>query len=125
MVIVYAATIFLSATLLFLIQPMFARMALPLLGGAPAVWNTALVFFQAALLLGYVYAHFLGTRLPLKLQVIVHLAVLAVAFVFLPVAVGAAWREPPETMPVPWLIGLLTVSVGLPFFALSATSPLL
>src|SRR5690349_14258245 len=106
-------------------QPMFAKMALPLLGGAPAVWNTALVFFQAVLLLGYVYAHFLGTRLPLKAQVIVHLALLALAFVFLPVAIGAAWRAPPEIMPVPWLIGLLAVSVGLPFFALSATSPLL
>jgi SAM-dependent methyltransferase len=123
--LLFGSAIFLSAWLLFQIQPMFAKMALPLLGGAPAVWNTALVFFQAALLLGYVYAHFLGTRLPLKLQVIVHLAVLAVAFIALPVAVGAAWREPPETTPVAWLIGLLAVSVGLPFFALSATSPLL
>ncbi len=123
--ILYGFAIFLSAWLLFQVQPMFAKMALPLLGGAPAVWNTALVFFQAALLLGYVYAHFLGTRLPLKAQVVVHLALLAVAFVFLPVAIGDAWRAPPETMPVPWLIGLLTVSVGLPFFALSATSPLL
>jgi len=123
--LLFGSATFLSAWLLFQIQPMFARMALPLLGGAPAVWNTALVFFQAVLLLGYVYAHFLGTRLPLKLQIVVHIGVLAVAFVFLPVAVGAAWREPPETMPMLWLMGLLAVSVGLPFFALSATSPLL
>ena len=123
--LMYGSAIFLSAWLLFQVQPMFAKMALPLLGGAPAVWNTALVFFQATLLLGYIYAHFLGTRLPLKLQVIVHIGVLALAFVFLPVAIGAAWHNPPETMPVPWLIGLLAVSVGLPFFALSATSPLL
>lgn len=123
--LLFGSAIFVSAWLLFQVQPMFAKMALPLLGGAPAVWNTALVFFQAALLLGYVYAHYLGTRLPLKAQVGVHLALLAVAFVFLPVAIAAGWRAPPETMPVPWLIGLLTVSVGLPFFALSATSPLL
>lgn len=123
--LLFGSAIFLSAWLLFQVQPMFAKMALPLLGGAPAVWNTALVFFQAALLLGYVYAHFLGTRLPLKAQVPVHVAVLAVAFLFLPVAIGAAWRVPPETAPVPWLIGLLAVSVGVPFFALSATSPLL
>ncbi len=123
--LLFGSAIFLSAWLLFQVQPMFAKMALPLLGGAPAVWNTALVFFQAALLLGYVYAHFLGTRLPLKAQVGVHLAVLAVAFLFLPVAIGDAWRAPPESAPVPWLIALLAVSVGLPFFALSATSPLL
>jgi hypothetical protein len=123
--VLFGSAIFLSAWLLFQVQPMFTKMALPLLGGAPAVWNTALVFFQAALLLGYVYAHFLGTRLPLKLQVTVHLGVLAVAFVFLPVAVGAGWRDAPEAAPVFWLIALLTVSVGLPFFALSATSPLL
>jgi hypothetical protein len=123
--LLFGSAIFLSAWLLFQVQPMFAKMALPLLGGAPAVWNTALVFFQAALLLGYVYAHFLGTRLPLKLQVIVHLALLAVAFIVLPVAVGTGWRDPPETMPMLWLVGLLTVAVGLPFFALSATSPLL
>jgi len=123
--LLFGSAIFLSAWLLFQVQPMFAKMALPLLGGAPAVWNTALVFFQAALLLGYVYAHFLGTRLSLKYQVIVHLALLAVAFIVLPVAVGTAWRDPPETMPMLWLVGLLAVSVGLPFFALSATSPLL
>ncbi len=123
--LLFGSAIFLSAWLLFQVQPMFAKMALPLLGGAPAVWNTALVFFQAALLLGYVYAHFLGTRLPLKAQVGVHLAVLAAAFLFLPVAIGDAWRTPPESAPVPWLIGLLAVSVGLPFMALSATSPLL
>jgi len=123
--LVFGSTIFLSAWLLFQVQPMFAKMALPLLGGAPGVWNTALVFFQAVLLLGYLYAHFIGTHLPLKLQVIVHLALLAVAFVALPVAIGTAWQGPPETMPVAWLLGLLGASVGLPFLALSATSPLL
>lgn len=123
--LLFGSAIFLSAWLLFQVQPMFAKMALPLLGGAPAVWNTALVFFQAVLLLGYVYAHFVGTRLALKWQVIVHIGVLAVAFIALPVTIGAGWRSPPETTPTFWLIGLLGVSVGLPFFALSATSPLL
>ena len=123
--LLFGSAIFLSAWLLFQVQPMFAKMALPLLGGTPAVWNTALVFFQAALLVGYLYAHFLGTRLPMKLQVIVHLGVLAAAFVVLPVAIGPSWRDPPETMPMLWLAGLLAVSVGLPFAALSATSPLL
>jgi len=121
----YAPTIFLSAWLLFQVQPMFAKMALPLLGGTSSVWNTALVFFQAALLLGYLYAHLITSRLTLRWQVGVHLAVLALAVVALPVAIGEGWRDPPETMPIPWLIALLTVSVGLPFFAVSANSPLL
>src|SRR5258708_5142503 len=122
--LMFGSAIFISAWLLFQVQPMFAKMALPLLGGAPAVWNTALVFFHAVLLLGYLYAHLLGPRSSLKLQIIVHLVVLAAAFVFLPVAIGSSWQQPPESTPVLWLIGLLGVSVGLPFFALSATSPL-
>jgi spermidine synthase len=123
--LLFGTAIGLSAWLLFLVQPMFAKMALPLLGGAPAVWNTALVFFQAMLLLGYLYAHALGTRLPLRLQVLVHAGVLAGAFLVLPVAIGPGWREPSETLPVAWLLGLFAASVGLPFLALSATSPLL
>lgn len=122
---IFAPTIFLSAWLLFQVQPMFAKMALPLLGGAPAVWNTALVFFQAALLLGYLYAYALQRWAPPRRQVIVHLAVLALAVVALPVAIGPGWREPAPDMPVFWLLGLLAVAVGLPFFAVSANSPLL
>ena len=99
--------------------------ALPLLGGAPAVWNTALVFFQAALLLGYLYAYALQRWAPPRRQVIVHLAVLALAVVALPVAIGPGWREPAPDMPVFWLLGLLAVAGGLPFFAVSANSPLL
>jgi hypothetical protein len=123
--LLYGSAIFLSAWLLFQVQPLFAKMALPLLGGTPAVWNTALVFFQAALLLGYLYAHVVGTRLPLNFQLGVHLVVLAAAFLVLPVAIGPGWRNPPESMPLLWLAGLLVVSVGAPFVALSATSPLL
>jgi hypothetical protein len=77
--VLFAPTIFLSAWLLFQIQPTFAKMALPLLGGTSSVWNTALVFFQAALLLGYLYAHLIGSRLTLRWQVGIHFAVLALA----------------------------------------------
>jgi spermidine synthase len=125
MVIVYAASIFLSATLLFLIQPMFARMVLPLLGGAPAVWNTAMVFFQAALLAGYAYAHALSGRVPPRHQVLLHLLVLLLPLAALPIAVPAGWTPPGQDNPIPWLLALLAVAVGLPFFAVSTSAPLL
>src|SRR5436305_9131135 len=76
MPVLFAFTLFVSATLLFLVQPMIAKMILPLLGGVPAVWNTCMVFFQAALLAGYGYAHFIRTRLPIGKQVLVHTGVL-------------------------------------------------
>jgi hypothetical protein len=122
--LLYGATLFLSATLLFAIQPMFAKIALPLLGGSPGVWNTAMVFFQATLLLAYGYAH-LGTRLGgARRQVPVHVPVLALGFLALPVA-GMAWTPPTEGTPVFWLIAFLAASIGLPVFAISATAPLL
>jgi spermidine synthase len=121
----YGAALFLGAGLLFLVQPMFAKMVLPLLGGAPAVWNTAMVFFQACLLGGYVYAHVLTRNVPPAWQAAVHLALLAAAFATLPIAVAASWSPPAESAPVPWLIGLMAVSIGLPFFTVSATAPLL
>jgi hypothetical protein len=122
--LLYGATLFLSATLLFAVQPMFAKIALPLLGGSPGVWNTAMMFFQATLLLAYGYAH-LGTRLgSARRQVPLHILVLAAGFVALPVA-GMAWTPPTEGTPVFWLIGFLAASIGLPVFAISATAPLL
>ncbi len=125
MLALYAVTMGLGALLLFLVQPMFAKMALPFLGGSPAVWNIAMVFFQAALLAGYLYAH-LGHRwLRPKPQALLHLLLLAAAFGILPIAV-AADLQPPAGDPVAiWLLGVLAMSVGLPFFALSATAPLL
>ena len=75
----YAATLFLSALLLFVVQPMFTKMVLPRLGGAPTVWSVAMVFFQAALLAGYAYAHLVVRRLPLGLGALIHLGVLAAA----------------------------------------------
>jgi len=121
----YAVTLGLGALLLFWVQPMFSKMVLPLLGGSPAVWNIAMVFFQAALLAGYLYAH-LGQRyLRPKRQAAVHLILLALAFAALPIAVAADLQPPRDGQPAPWLLILLTLSVGLPFFALAATAPML
>jgi len=125
LLLLYGSTIFLSAWLLFTVQPMFARMALPLLGGAPGVWNTCMFFFQAVLLAGYAYTHFTVAKLGVRRQAALHLLVLALAAVALPIAIPADWAPPPEANPVPSVLLLLTVCVGLPFFAVSATSPLL
>ena len=121
----FTATIFVGATLLFLVQPLFAKMVLPLLGGSPSVWNTALVFFQAVLLAGYGYAHWLLRRLGQRNQIIVHVCVLGVAALVLPISVASGWRPHAGAPPALWLLGLLTVSVGAPFFAVSATAPLI
>ncbi len=120
----FAGTMLLGAFLVFSIQPMFARMALPLLGGAPAVWNTAMVFFQSALLAGYGYAHCLSRTFGPRGQIASHLALLAIACLCLPVAIGADWHPPVGGASIPWLIGLMIWTVGLPFLAVAATAPL-
>ena len=125
MLILFGATIFAAASLLFLVQPMFARMALPLLGGAPAVWNTAMVFYQAVLLAGYAYAHVTTRWLGARRQAGLHLLILLVPLLALPIALPAGWIPPGDTNPIPWLLALLAAAVGLPFFAVSATSPVL
>ena len=122
--LLYAATLFTSAFLLFWVEPLVAKMLLPRLGGAPAVWNTALMFFQTVLLAGYLYAHLLSQRVALRAQPWVHAAVILVAFTFLPLAIGTTAPTSDDT-PVLWLIERLAVCVGLPFFALSASAPLL
>lgn len=116
---------FLSALLLFWVQPMFTKTVLPLLGGSPAVWNTAMVFFQAALLAGYYYVHVSTRVVGLRAQALVHMVVLAAAFIVLPIGVPDGWVPPASSMPTFWIIGLFAVSLGLPFFAVSATAPLL
>ncbi len=121
----YAATLFLSAFLLFSVQPFFAKMILPRLGGSPAVWSVAMVFFQAMLLAGYGYAHLLVRYLAPARAAIVHGAVMVLAFLVLPVAVPAGWETPPQSGQSLWLLGLFAVAVGLPFFAVSANGPLL
>jgi len=121
----YAAALFLSAALLFLIQPMVAKMILPFLGGSPAVWNTCLFFFQTFLLLGYLYAHFAGAWLGIRQHMILHLAIIAAALYFLPVTIPSVWLEHPDANPVNLVLWVLLVSVGFPFFVLSANAPLL
>ncbi|HLY37974.1 MAG TPA: fused MFS/spermidine synthase, partial [Candidatus Binatia bacterium] len=122
--LLYALTMFVGAALLFIVQPMVARMLLPKLGGSPAVWTTCVVFYQAALLAGYVYAH-LTARLAVRRQAMVHLAVLVVAFAALPIAIAPGWEPPPDGSPVARVLTLLAAAIGLPFAAVSATSPVL
>jgi hypothetical protein len=119
----FAAAVFLSATLLFMVQPLTGKILLPVLGGSPAVWSTCLVFFQAVLLLGYLYAHALSTRVARRWQWPIHLGVLIVASAILPLSIEIG--EPAGTDPRWWMLNTLTRTVGLPFFALSATAPLL
>ncbi len=121
----FAATLFASALLLFAVQPMFTKMVLPLLGGAPSVWSVAMVFFQAALLVGYAYAHLIARTLSVGQGALVHLGVLAAAALTLPIGVAAEFGAPPSTGVALWLVGLFAASIGLPFAALSASAPLL
>ena len=121
----FMATIFLSSLLVFSVQPMFAKMVLPLLGGSPGVWNTAMLFFQIMLLLGYIYAHLTSKLLGVRWQAWLHVSLMALIFLFLPIGIAQGWTPPVEEAPVPWLIGLFGVSVGLPFFAVATNAPLL
>jgi hypothetical protein len=122
---VFTGTTFLSALLLFAIQPMFAKMVLPVLGGSPSVWSVSVFFFQGALLAGYVYAHLLISRAPPHLTGIIHLGVCLVSFICLPIGLSARWGEPPQGEPYLWQLGVFTASIGLPFMAVSANAPLL
>ena len=123
---VYTTAVFLSALLLFGVQPMFTRMVLPQLGGSPSVWSVAMVFFQSMLLAGYAYAHGLTTLRNRYAAVAMHLALLLAAALTLPLAIHQGWGNPPGTAAAPfWLLGLFAVSIGLPFFVLAANNPLL
>src|SRR5262245_38979748 len=121
----FTAAITLSAALLFMVQPMFTKMVLPRLGGAPSVWSVAIVYFQTALLAGYAYAHVLTRYAGPRASVVIHLAVMIAALFALPLSIPTGWDRPPEAAQALWLMGLFTASIGLPFFALAATSPLL
>jgi hypothetical protein len=122
---VYTASIFVSALLLFSVQPLFTKLVLPRLGGSPAVWSVAMVFFQSLLLAGYAYAHYLTQIRSCTVAVAVHLALLVIAWLTLPLSVAGGWGEPPTSGYAFWLLGLFAVSIGLPFFALAANNPLL
>ncbi len=121
----YGVTIFLSAFLLFQIQPLFTKMILPWFGGSAAVWITAMLFFQAMLLGGYLYAHWSVRFLKPKLQAAVHILLLAASLFFLPVAPSIALKPAGDEDPGLRILVLLTLSIGLPYFLLSATSPLM
>ncbi len=121
----FTLTVFVSAFLLFSIQPMFTKMILPQLGGTPAVWSVAMVFFQGLLLLGYLYAHLSTTYLSTRAAVGLHLLLLIATFVALPISVTSGLGKPPVEGQMFWLIGVFGLSVGLPFFAVSGNGPLL
>jgi hypothetical protein len=123
--LLFAVTIFLGAFLLFLVEPLFAKRILPWFGGSAAVWATCLVFFQSALLLGYLYADATIRRLVPKRQSVLHLGLLLVSMMWLPIAPEIFWRSHVQIDPAWRILGLLTFSIGLPFVLLSATSPLL
>jgi SAM-dependent methyltransferase len=123
----FSATLFVGAALLFSVQPMVARMILPLLGGSPSVWNTCMVFFQAALLAGYAYAHASAAWGGVRRQMAVHVVVLLLPLMVLPIVVRAESLSslPSVESPILWLLALLVGTVGLPFFVVAATAPLL
>src|SRR5437870_27052 len=117
----FAATLFMSAFLMFLVEPMIARILLPSLGGAPAVWNTCLVFFQAMLLVGYGYAHGATQYLGMRRHVVLHSVLVLLPLIVLPIAVR---YSPPQGLESPalWVLVTLSGSIGLPFFVLSTTA---
>jgi hypothetical protein len=122
-----AGAIAVSAALLFWVQPMVARALLPVAGGAPGVWNTCLLFFQASLLAGYLYAHFLSRRVRARLHAVCHVTLLAIAVLALPATLSADTSDTEATLgnPTVWLLATLGLWVGVPALALAATSPLL
>jgi len=119
----YAITIFLSAFLLFLVQPIIAKQILPWFGGASAVWTTCLVFFQSALLAGYTYAD-ASTRLGARRQALLHLGLLVLSLATLPILAADSWKPQGDEAPIARILLLLTVTIGLPYFLLSTTTPL-
>jgi SAM-dependent methyltransferase len=121
----FAFTIFASAFLLFLVQPIIAKQILPWFGGSASVWATCLVFFQTTLLLGYAYADFTVRRLRPRTQVLVHVALLVASVVILPIVPSQSWRPLGTENPIFLILGLLAATIGLPYFLLSTTSPLL
>src|SRR5207248_1656281 len=123
--LVYAATIFLSAFLLFQVQPMIAKFILPWFGGSAAVWSAALLFFQLLLLGGYTYAHFLIRYCRPKTQLAVHATLLVLALLTLPIIPSARWKPVGGADPTWGIMVLLAATIGLPYLLLSSTSPLL
>src|SRR5262245_133079 len=122
--ILYAFTIFTSAFLLFLVQPLMAKQILPWFGGSAAVWTTCLVFFQFLLLAGYAYTDWTTRHLSARRQVTLHIVLLAISLVTLPIIPDASWKPAGDEDPAWRILGLLAVTIGLPYFLLSTTGPL-
>src|ERR1700738_2707976 len=122
--LLYAVTIFLSAVLLFQVQPMIGKMILPWFGGSAAVWSACLVYFQVSLLLGYLYAHGVA-KLPPKRQALGHTLLLVASLAMLPVIPSAVWKPSIAGDPTLRIVGVLAATIGLPYLLLSTTGPLL
>src|ERR1700756_1635859 len=120
-----ALTILLSSFLLFLVQPVLAKQILPWFGGAASVWTVCLVFFQTVLVLGYAYAHLLTRLRSQRLQFVIHTSLLLASCLMLPIVPAAFWKDALEAEPAARILGLLTATVGLPYFLLASTAPLL
>ena len=121
----YAATIFLSSFLLFLVQPLIARLILPWFGGTAAVWTTCMLFFQTLLLAGYAYAHATNAKLAPRAQAVLHTALLGISLLLLPIAPNDMWKPSGTEEPISWILLVLTATVGLQYTLLASTSPLL
>ena len=124
-VLLFAGTLFFSASLMFVLQPMFGKILLPLLGGSPAVWNTCMVFYQTVLFLGYWYAHSITNRFSKQRQVQVHAGLIVLSLIALPLALPAGSTPPQTSDPTLWILWTLLCAIGLPFFVVSTTAPLL
>ncbi len=122
--LLFACTIFTSAFLLFLVQPIVAKEILPWFGGSAAVWTTCLVFFQVALLAGYAYSDFTTRRLKPRTQALLHIVLLAASLAVLPIIPDAGWKPAGTEDPGLRILGLLVVTIGLPYFLLATTGPL-
>lgn len=123
--ILFSLTLLVSSFLLFMVQPMIGRMLLPSLGGTPAVWNGCVLFFQTVLLAGYAWAHYGPPRLGTRTHLIIHLCLLAIVTLLLPMQLMTGWAVSDTAHPLIWLMGQLTLCVGLPFFVISSSAPLL
>src|SRR2546423_6011110 len=122
--ILYALTIFTSAFLLFLVQPIMAKQILPWFGGSAAVWTTCLVFFQFVLLFGYAYSDWTTRHLKARQQCALHVALLLLSLLSLPIIADAGWKPRGDEEPAWRILGLLGATIGLPYFLLSTTGPL-
>ncbi|MFI3186631.1 MAG: fused MFS/spermidine synthase [Methylococcaceae bacterium] len=125
LIFLFAATLFTSASLMFVLQPLFGKILLPLLGGSPAVWNTCMVFYQSILFLGYLYAHYLSIRFSSHRQIQIHTALILISFLALPLALPENTVPPTDGNPTFWLLWTLFLAIGLPFFVVSTTAPLI